>query len=66
MFFMILFILLEVPTMYGSMSQSDGHVRVWVKVAFAHLKGTSICLMYDYPKRLSFIAAMGWKVHPHF
>ena len=34
--------------------------------AFAHLKGASICLMYHYPKRLSFIPTMGLKVHPHF
>ena len=34
--------------------------------AFAHLKGYFICLMYDFPKILSFIEAMGLKVHPHF
>ena len=51
--------------MYGSVPQSDGCARVWVKASSAHLKGDSICLMYDYPKRLSFIAAMRLKVHPH-
>ena len=30
------------------------------------MKGDSICLMYDCPKRLTFIASMGLKVHPHF
>ena len=34
--------------------------------AFAHLKGASIFLMYDCPKRLPFIPTMGLKVHPHF
>ena len=52
--------------MYGSVSQDDGSAIVWVKVASTHLKGASIFLMYDFPKRLSFIAAMGLKVHPHF
>ena len=53
--------------MYGSVPQSDGRVRVWVKASSAHLKGAnSICLMYDFPKILSFIAAMGLKVHSHF
>ena len=35
-------------------------------LAYAHLKGSSIFLMYDCPKILSFVAAMGLKVHPHF
>ena len=52
--------------MYGSVPQSDGHARVWVKDASAHLKGACIFLMYDCPKRLSFIAAMGLKFGPHF
>ena len=63
---MFLFILLEAATMYGSVSRSNGHARVWVKVASTHLKGVSIFLMYDYPKILSFIAVMGLKFHPHF
>ena len=46
------FSLLEDSTMYGSVPQYDGRVRVWVRDAFAHLKGASICLMYDCPKRL--------------
>ena len=37
-----------------------------LKATSTHLKGASICLMYDCPKTLSFIAAMGLKVHPHF
>ena len=52
--------------MYGSVPQYEGHARVWVKDASTHLKGVSIRLMYDCPKRLSFIAAMGLKVHPDF
>ena len=60
------FSLLKAATMYGSVSQYDGCARVWVKVASTHLKGASICLMYDYPKILSFIAVMGLKLHPHF
>ena len=52
--------------MYGSVPQFDGRARVWVKNASAHLKGASIFFMYDYPKRLSFNAAMGLKFHPHF
>ena len=52
--------------MYGCMPHFNGCDRVWVKAACAHLKEASICLMYDYPKILSFIAAMGLKVHPHF
>ena len=52
--------------MYGSVTQSDGRVKVWVKDASAHLKGDYIFLMYDCPKTLSFIAAMGLKFHPHF
>ena len=52
--------------MYGSVPQYDECARVWVKAAYAHLKGVSICLMCDFPKRLSFIAVMGFKVHPHF
>ena len=52
--------------MYGSVPRSDGRARVWVKATFANLKGSSICLMYDCPKRLSFIVVMGLKVHPHF
>ena len=52
--------------MYGSVPLSNGCARVWVKDASAHLKGASICLMYDCPKRLSFIAAMGLNVHPNF
>ena len=36
--------------MYGSVPQSDGRARVWVKVASTLLKGDSILLMYDYPK----------------
>ena len=63
---MLLFILLDGATMYGSVPQSDEHARVWVKVASAHLKGDSICLMYDCPKRLSFITTMGLEVHPLF
>ena len=52
--------------MYGSVSWYDGHDRVWVKAASTHLKGDSIFLMYDCPKILSFILAMGLKVNPHF
>ena len=52
--------------MYESVSQSDGRARVWVKDVSIHLKGVSIFLMYDCPKRLSFIASMELKVHPHF
>ena len=52
--------------MYGRVSQYDGCARVWVKAASAHLKGASICLMYDCHKRPSFIAVMGLKFHPHF
>ena len=52
--------------MYGSVLQSDECVIAWVKDASAHLKGASICLMYDCPKRLSFITEMGLEVHPHF
>ena len=52
--------------MYGSVSQSDGRARVWVKAASTHLKGVSIYFMYDCPKLLSFIVVMGLKVHPHF
>ena len=63
---MLLFNLLEDPIMYRSVSQSDGHARVWVKASSAHLKGASIFLIYDCPKRLSFIAEMGLKVHTHF
>ena len=63
---MLLLSLLEAATMYGSVLQYYGHARVLVKVGSAHLKGDSICLMYDCPKRLSFIASMGLKVHPHF
>ena len=51
--------------MYESVPQFEG-ARVGVKDASAHLKGVVIFLMYDYPKRLSFIATMGLKVHPHF
>ena len=36
-----------------------------LKDASAYLKGAYICLMYDYPKRVSFIAAMGLQVHSH-
>ena len=64
--FLLLFNLLEDATMYGSVPQSDGCARVWVKAASTHLKGASIFLMYDCPKILSFIATMGLKVHPHF
>ena len=63
---MLLFILLEATTMYGSVTQLDGHARVWDKASYANLKGYFICLMYDCPKGLSFIATMGLKVHPHF
>ena len=63
---MLLFSLLEDATMYGSVPQSDGSTRVWVKDSSTHLKGDSIYLMYDYPKILSFTASMGMKVHPHF
>ena len=63
---MLLFSLLEATTMYGSLPQSDGHSRVWVKATSVHLKGDSICLMYEFPKTLSFIEEMGLKVHPHF
>ena len=52
--------------MYGSVPQYDGCARVWVKAASAHLKGASICLMYDCPKRLPFIATMRLEVHPRF
>ena len=34
--------------MYGSVPQYDGRDRVWIKDAYAHLKGASIFLMYDY------------------
>ena len=51
--------------MYGSVPQSHGHAKVWVKDSYAHLKGASIWLMYDCLKLLSFIAVMGLKVHPH-
>ena len=64
--YVLLFRLLEVDTMYGSLPWSDGRARVWVKAASAHLKGGSIFLMYDCPKRMSFIATMRMKVHPHF
>ena len=63
---MLLFSLLAAATMYGSVPHSDGCARVWVKDASTNSKGASICLMYDCPKRLSFIAAMGLKVHSHF
>ena len=63
---MLLFILLEATTMYGSVSRSDGCARVWVKDSYAHFKGASICLMYAFPKRLSIIAIMGLNIHPHF
>ena len=52
--------------MYGSVPQSDERVRVWFKVASAHLKGASICLMYDSPNRMSFFTTLGLKFHPHF
>ena len=52
--------------MYGSVPQYDGRARVWDKAVSTHLKGASICLMHDSPKRLSFIGAVGFKVHPHF
>ena len=52
--------------MYGSVPQYDGRARVWVKAASAHLKGASICLMYEFPKILSFIPSMGLQFHPHF
>ena len=65
-FHVLLFSLLEDATMYGSVQQYDGHDRVLVKDVYSHLKGASIWLMYDYPKRIPFIAAMRLKVHPHF
>ena len=52
--------------MYGSVPRSYVCARVWVKATSTHLKGDSIFLMYDCPKRLSFIETMGLKVHPHF
>ena len=52
--------------MYGSVPQYDGQVRVGVKASSPHLKGDSICLMYEFPKRMTFNAAMGLKAHPHF
>ena len=52
--------------MYGSVPQYDERDKVWVKDASAHLKGSSICLMYACPKILSFIASMGLKVQHHF
>ena len=52
--------------MYGNVPHSDGRARVWVKTASTHLQQAYICLMYDCPKILSIIAAMGLKVHPHF
>ena len=52
--------------MYRSVAELDGCARVWVKATSADLKGASICLMYDCPKRLTFIATMVLKVHPHF
>ena len=64
--YVLLLILFGAITMYGSVPQSEGRSRVWVKATSTHLKGDSICLNYDYPKILSFIAAMGLKVHPHF
>ena len=51
--------------MYGSVPQSNGRATLWVKAASAHLKGDYICLMYECPKILSFIAAIAFKVHPH-
>ena len=45
---MLLFILLEAATMYGSVSQYDGHARALVKASSTHFKGASIFLMYDY------------------
>ena len=51
--------------MYGSVPQYDGCGRVWVKATSTHLKGYSICLMYDCPKILPFIAEKGLKVYPH-
>ena len=62
---MLFFSLLDVATMYGSVSQSDGHVRGQVKATSTHLKSTSFFLMYECPKTLSFIAVMVWKAHPH-
>ena len=64
--YVLLFILLEASTMYGSVPHFDGRARVWVKDASAHLKGAYIFLIYEFPKRLSFIATMGLKFHPHF
>ena len=46
--------------------RSNGRAKVWVKDAFAHLKGAFICLMYGCPKILPFIPTTGMKVHPHF
>ena len=43
-FFVLLFSLFEAATMYGSVSQYDGHAIVWVEATFAHLKGDSIRL----------------------
>ena len=53
---MFIYSLLEFATVYESVPQSEG-ARVWVNDASAHLKGAAICLMYDCPKRLSFIVA---------
>ena len=62
---MLLLSLLEAATMYGSVSRYDGRARVWVNFAFAYLKWPSVCLMYDCPKILSFIASMVLKFYPH-
>ena len=51
-YYVLRFNLLEAATMYGSVPQYHGRARVWVKAASAHLKGASICLMYDCPKTL--------------
>ena len=57
--------LLEAAIMYGSVLQYDGHARVCIKVVSVHLKGASIFLIYDCPKRMTFISEMRLKVHPH-
>ena len=53
---MLLYSLLEAATVYESVPQFEGSTA-WVKAASAHLKEAAICLTYDCPKRLSFIAA---------